>query len=459
MNTKTRKLLFWSCFGFFIVLCPILLAYSVGFNFDFNNKKIIPTGSILIKSFPKKVDIYVNENKLEQESPVYINNLIAGEYAVKISKEGFFGWEKKLSVKDYQLTIAENILLLPEDFLKSEVFNSNPDWVSFSPYAKKAVILKETNLYVLNLSINETEILTRVDIAGDLVSIDKDSVQWAADETRISFLGASNLGRKAYYLLSIQDGKIRELAKIKNSAETNSLWNGGNSDIFLYLEGGNLYQLNISTGAIAQLASGVLNFTVSGNRIFFIKKDSGIIYSILDPWTTLGGGASSERQESSETIPSFSKDKKYSIFNIKQNFFIKDNSGDVFIVSDGKISSIYSGAADFSLSLRGDKILFFSDHEISIIEKPFSDSAKLIVRLEEKIEKVFWFDNDHAGYLLSGGAFRIAELDGRSGRNIISPFPDGVKISNCWIDYDTDSFYPILYFRDSNGVFEVRWEE
>jgi len=113
MTRRIRRLLFCSAILFFIVATPSILFYAWGYSFDWQNKKLVLTGALYIKSSPKKAEVYLNNRLKGKETPAFIKRLLPKEYQVKITKEGFHPWQKKLRVESKLVTEARNILLIP----------------------------------------------------------------------------------------------------------------------------------------------------------------------------------------------------------------------------------------------------------------------------------------------------------------------------------------------------------
>ncbi|MBL7155157.1 MAG: PEGA domain-containing protein [Candidatus Portnoybacteria bacterium] len=113
MTRRIRRLLFCSAILFFIVATPSILFYAWGYSFDWQNKKPVLTGGLYLKSFPEETDVYLNNKLKKEETPAFIKRLLPKEYQVKITKQGFHPWQKKLRVESKLVTEARNILLIP----------------------------------------------------------------------------------------------------------------------------------------------------------------------------------------------------------------------------------------------------------------------------------------------------------------------------------------------------------
>jgi len=114
MKKSTRSLIFYSFVIFFIISTPIVLLYAKGYNFDWQKKKLILTGGIYLDSKPQKAQIFLNGKPIDQKTPALVKRLLPKKYEIKVSKAGFYPWEKYLIVKSQLITEAKNILLVPK---------------------------------------------------------------------------------------------------------------------------------------------------------------------------------------------------------------------------------------------------------------------------------------------------------------------------------------------------------
>jgi len=112
MTRRLRRFLFYTTTLFFILAVPLVLLYAWGYGFDWQNKKPVLVGGLYLKSIPKKAEVYLN-NRYKKETPAFIKRLSPKDYQIKITKDGFHPWQKKLRVESRLVTEARNILLIP----------------------------------------------------------------------------------------------------------------------------------------------------------------------------------------------------------------------------------------------------------------------------------------------------------------------------------------------------------
>lgn len=117
MTRRTRRLILYLTILFFILATPPVLLYAWGYGFDWSKQQFALTGGFYFESLPKKAEIFIN-GEVKETTPAFINNLLVKEYQIKIAKDGYHPWQKKLRLESKLVTEARNILLIP---LKPEI--------------------------------------------------------------------------------------------------------------------------------------------------------------------------------------------------------------------------------------------------------------------------------------------------------------------------------------------------
>lgn len=455
MNRTARTILFFSCLTVFMILCPIILAYSMGYVFDINNKKIIPTGSISIKSIPRSANITLNGIAIEKPTPALITNLSAGIYDVEVFKDGYLPWNKTLKVKDFHLSIAGNILLFPTN-PQSQNITDTLQWIEFSPSKLFAIGLQKdiASPLFLNLSINEMPAFSSIDNDYSIVSINPESISWSAREKYVSFFATLNNGQRGYYFFEISNPQNIKPIAFEKYENSQIVWHSKNDDILIYVSDSKITQKNIISDEEITIANDSNKVFSNNNKIYFIQKGSGIIYFVSDPWMIPSKNSEIEKNQFTETaIPI---DVKYDITNLANDqFLMRGNNNIIFLVGNNSVKKIQEDALGVDINNQG-KILTFNKYEINLIIENGS-KKQLITRLGEKIKKAFWMTNNHVAYLLENGNFFITELDSRDGKNTIAPIKDTME--NCWISEDSNNVYPVLYFINKGTLYKVDWEK
>ena len=115
-GTKLTKpfrifLLFFFIF-LFCVLSPVIIMYTAGYRYDWQNGLLKETGAISIDIEPNDAVMLLNGVKITAKMPVRLNNIAPGKYNLRISADGYYDWVKDLEVKNKQTTYIKEIFLL-----------------------------------------------------------------------------------------------------------------------------------------------------------------------------------------------------------------------------------------------------------------------------------------------------------------------------------------------------------
>lgn len=149
MTRKTRRIIFYLFLMAFIVLTPLIILYALGYSFDFEQKTIITSGGIYLKSYPPKADIYVSD-KPKGKTNRLVSRLVPKIYKIKIAKEEYYPWQKELIVESGLVTKANNIFLVPFNPIISLIATESETYSFFKEEKKENYLLSKNDLYNLN---------------------------------------------------------------------------------------------------------------------------------------------------------------------------------------------------------------------------------------------------------------------------------------------------------------------
>ena len=178
MTREIRRLIFIVFLGIFFISAPLIIMYALGFNFDFGEKIFVDTGGIYLKSIPSGAEIYINDIPKGKTSD-FIRRLAPQIYEVRVIKDEYHVWQKKLIVESGIVTKANNVFLVPLTPKILTVANISEAYASFfkEPHSLNVLTntIKEKSKYVISKISN--------------IQIDKNS-------QKIYFLANNNL----YYI-------------------------------------------------------------------------------------------------------------------------------------------------------------------------------------------------------------------------------------------------------------------
>ena len=119
MTRFQRKIYTLTFVVLFAITAPTLIFFAKGYRFDTIKKVFVHSGSVIIKSSPKKVDIYIDGKQTPNKKLNFINNyyivngLRPGKHTVECKKDGYTSWQKKIRVHSGLSVEFWNVLLMP----------------------------------------------------------------------------------------------------------------------------------------------------------------------------------------------------------------------------------------------------------------------------------------------------------------------------------------------------------
>ena len=112
---KARKKLFYVFTGIYVIGCPILILYAIGFWFKPSTGDFLETGVISLSTNPSGASIYLNNKKVNSKTPTVIRSLPPGEYFVSMRLKEYKDYKNRVRVDKGKAAALENIKLVPNN--------------------------------------------------------------------------------------------------------------------------------------------------------------------------------------------------------------------------------------------------------------------------------------------------------------------------------------------------------
>lgn len=435
MTRRQRTTLFSIAVAIFLVVSPAIILYAAGYRIDLAGKRLVKTGGLSLTASPQPVNAYV-DGELESSNNfvfrnIFISNLLPRNYDVKITKDGYYSWQKTLQVVEGQVTEALNIILFPQH-PKSAVLAGNVDALFLSPDNSRA-LFTQNSASGESLLLQEGQQSASIQelVPGEIVQ----HISWTEDNSlflAMEKLGSTPhlfLGDASHASLALQDlSSFIPVAVLSHSALSSTQFSQDKKLVYFLssptLAKQGIYVLHLDTHAL----DGPLQPSASA-----IAATQDGIYVLLSNTTEPLAKCSFDLTSCTE-VPSSSLDGSSSGFSSMMT------DGDHLIVLQNKNLYVYrSDQQDFSLITDGVNAVLFSpdqekmaiekDHEVSVYwfkdivrgEQHKAGDMDLLLRISEKISGIAWMSNPYQ-YLAveANDALRMVELDGRDVRNIVS---------------------------------------
>ena len=188
--------------GFLVIATALVILFGSGYRLGFggNGAILSGTGLLVTTSSPNGAQVFINGHLTTATDNTI--NLAPGVYDIKIFKDGYFPWEKKITIKNEVVSKADALLFPNAPKLESitNIGISNPvvdpskTKIAYSVASQSAVkngiyVLDMTSRPILTLQSNSTQIVndTLNSFSNSILSWSPDSAQLLTKLKGVSF--------------------------------------------------------------------------------------------------------------------------------------------------------------------------------------------------------------------------------------------------------------------------------
>lgn len=451
MTLKIRRYLFIIFILAFIIVAPLVCLYTAGYQLG-KNFSIQKTGILVVKTNPDNANI--NLNNITQKnvvtdlitgdnntytSPAKIKNLLPGNYEVKLSKDGYWSWNKKLSIASGQSIYLENAYLFKNNLptlLSAGQYSS----ILPSPSGQYLLAIKPNSADTIDLN-QETNNSLSVPTSTPAAVLDSNNCQWSPDSAKVI------LGPYLYDLST--SGLPLDLRKTIGNNYTKLAWNQSDASQIYYVSKNELYNLNISSNIVTPLfaTSSMGSFLAKGDNLFFTshEHDSAIlnIFSI-----------SNKKITEQINLPS----SNYIFINPDSRYLnLLDQTHEILYLIDpaAEIKPVVEIINDVNNAhwLDDHRLIFANDFEIWWLD--INNYNKFIItRISTGITDIWPFTNEYYGFYSTEQTINVIDFDYRNKDNILKLINLN-QIKNPHLGKNADAFYFISKIGDQNGVYKL----
>lgn len=195
----------------FLIIGTIgVILYGTGYRFGIQQGKptVSKTGILVANSEPRGAQVFIDGHLTTATDTTL--NLTPGDYTIKIVKDGYFPWEKKLRIQEKVVTVAD-ARLFPIALKLEGVSSSGVQRPVLDPQGTKIAFMvtsqsfRKNGVYIYDMTTNP--VLTLQGTAKQIVddtfdTFSKANLSWSPDSQEIMATIAATASRNAsYYVL------------------------------------------------------------------------------------------------------------------------------------------------------------------------------------------------------------------------------------------------------------------
>lgn len=418
MTLKMRFSLIGIGIVIFLIIIPPLILFAGGFKIDLENHRLVKTGSLVAETEPGRTLVYLDNKKQRGVTPSTIRFLFPKDYEVRIEKENYQPWTKRLSVKSQLVTWVnlnrKYIALFLSQPINIQTLKADGVYPSFNQ--QELIFNEDSNLYSLSMGGKEAKQLGPItNLSAPYIF--NDQLIWENGKKVFeTFTGFSQAKSKSPQIQALIPTEIKSNGK------------------FTLVKIGDRVQL-LSSDSAKILESNISTFRLQDNLFWFIKNSSLENINL----------ETNERTLISANLPEFNKGQ-----------IIRSN-GHVFLILDEilyfantELERIATGVVFSKWNYGSNKLLIATNNAVTLFD-PENQKTDLIHRSVSIITNPIL--NAETGYVFfsNEGKIKAIELDGRDQRNV---FDIADSLSGFTLSDDGKMLY---VFDDSIiKIFEIR---
>lgn len=425
MSLTTRRILYIFFIIAFLIIAPMTLFYAAGYKFSLKGVKLQKTGAFILDSEPRGAKIFINDKPqqtflkkyMSDESgfsvtPAKIKGLLPGEYNLKLELDGYWPWQKKLTIYPGASTYAEDIYLFKKD-LPILLAQGGISGATASPDKNKIAVSTNGQILILNLADEKQTKLAASSGGGAAFS-------WAPSGKKILFdttvVNLENIKESETPGINFAD-----FIKTKNKIG-GIKWDIASDDKLYYQDKNNINSFTLSTKTNQIILEGQQfeDYLIKNNYLYFISRPQGGVF-------TLGGSANLNifdigSRQLIRTVDLPSSTDFYFINPNHKLLNLYDETHQILYLID-PFSSFYSPLREtinnikYAYWVNDDKLLYANDFEVWLFDLS-ANKKTLLTRISQIITGVVWHPSNNYIIYCVENAVNAIELDERDKYNI-----------------------------------------
>ncbi len=386
----------------------LLVSYGQGRSYDFKTRKFVSNGLLILGTTPSGARLTIGD-KLTRRTTPYRSTFRVGQYDLKLTKEGYRPWSKRINVVASEVVNLALIIMVPEK-LQTKTIASALDVssiVASSDHKHVAAITGGEKPGLWRLTADRA-IAEKVYTPGEGQQIQSGSL--SRDGSHALLRVQYSDGVRLLYI-DMGNGNTQDLSTEFKVALDDVRFSFSDSNRLYWLSTDGLRRIDVNSKTLSSvLADNVVNYTYDNDRVIYIQSSSvGKIIAVMNA----DGANKKTLVEGVAESPSYLL--SYASFRDKDDLAVVPTANGQLTVYE----SIYSDNVVARTVTRDvNKVLPSDDGHYFVFahNQGFGSydigRAKIYNGLyKEKVDAISWFNGAHV-IVNSGDKTRLVEFDG-----------------------------------------------
>lgn len=437
MCLKTRKILYLFFILAFLISAPLVVLYTAGYRYNFGSGKIMQTGVLSLISVPKGADIFIDNEKQRKKTPAVIDNVFPGEHDVRLEKQGYLPWGKKITIEGKKTTFVNQIGLFNDQpanqLIVDEVLKiySGPDGKFF------AYLTAQTSwheLWIFHTANLEKKLIARLplEIAQEPI------IDWSADGTYLSMQTAS----PSLSLIHAETGKNYDL-----SNAVPGWWDAKRGDTYYFFQDNRLKFMRLPENQATEIQIDEVAVQGAGDELIIAQKVKNRVV------------VARTQGETSEIMAYLPLGDYYFQPSPDQNFLLLEDKKRerIYLINTKSREQpirLNSVAILWAWSPDGQRLLYSDGFDLHIYHLN-EHLDETLTRLSQPITGLAWYPPAANVLFCQDDKVIAVDLDSRQGYGLTT-LVEGSGLKNLLVEPRGQSMYFFGQINEKKGIFEKK---
>lgn len=459
MNLKIRRVLYITFILVFLILAPLVIFYAIGYRYDLKTKTLEKIGLLILETKPLKSNVYINGKLYTTKTPLQGQSLRPGIYNIKITKPGYYSWEKNLEIKSELTTFVQDVVLFKKTPPVKIIDGDFTDF-TLSPDQKNIITLWQNSnnaeLWYYNLNnTNQEKLLVRTSLTDSELQIK----EWSNNGKNL-LINNYSTSNNNYFVIKLKSNfwqeTTPEIIYLKNLIKdpiTNAKWDNFEDDILYITTDNALWRLDLNSTTNKEVAKTEAEDFIVYNKILYFDKKLFCLAEI------------EKNPLFSQTITEqncyyrLATDSNYQLIpSISGLITVRNlNNNELTLINLNTKSKIFQAAAkQVKWNFNNNKMLYYDDFAVGTFS-PAHDNPyrnEMIGRYSQEIKNIIWYPVSNHLIVMLNNEIKLMELDMRDKRNVID-FKGFSNLKNMFIDQEGKNLYAAGQKDNETGIWQI----